>query len=357
MRTLSVASADLKANDVLFLCNSQYLNIETALAESFEKSVKEAGANVLLAHQYHKGFNHYVQYEGYWHLLPWIYDLLINNAESPPIYKTWYFFAEPRTRVNVPKLLATLGAYDASKYWFVGKALKDTVGSITRHYHTEMAYPLLPTGFAISGTLMEALVESFKTEPPVKGFNIDPAFALAQTLSGRLKVAMTDDDAFCSVSVTAEPVDGCATSVLAIEEVFARARTTLGTVPVLPSEVVVGVKTHVKLHDRIPVIESTWGGDFKAAGVEVLYLSDSEDAALGTVDLGKEFGEVYNEKWAVCGHCAKCMAALKHLSKYYADESKGGKKFLLLVDDDTTLRCTLNSSCKLVYEHSLSLHF
>jgi hypothetical protein len=86
-----------------------------------------------------------------------------------------------------------------------------------------------------------------------------------------------------------------------MEKVFARARTTLGTVPVFPSEVVVGVKSHVKLHDRIPVmIESTWGGDFKAAGVEVLYLSDSEDAELGTVNLGKEFGEVYNEKWAVC---------------------------------------------------------
>jgi hypothetical protein len=51
-----------------------------------------------------------------------------------------------------------------------------------------MAYPLLPTGFAISGTLMEALVEPFKTEPPFKAFNIDPAFALAQTLSDRLKV-------------------------------------------------------------------------------------------------------------------------------------------------------------------------
>ena len=47
--------------------------------------MKEGGANVLLAHQYHKGFNHYVQYEGYWHFMPWIYDLLI-SAKSPPIY-------------------------------------------------------------------------------------------------------------------------------------------------------------------------------------------------------------------------------------------------------------------------------
>jgi hypothetical protein len=49
------------------------------------------------------------------------------------------------------------------------------------------------------------------------------------------------------------------------------------------------------------------------------------------------------------------MAALNHLSKYHADESKGSKKILLLVDDDTTLRYTPNSSCKKVHEHSLSV--
>jgi hypothetical protein len=153
-------------------------------------------------------------------------------------------------------------------------------------------YPLVPTGFAISGASMEKLVISFKKDPPGKDFNIDPAFALARTLGKRTSTYMTNDESFCSAPVTNRPADGCATGVLAMSEVFARAREAVGTKPVLPSEVVVGVKSHVKLHDRIPVIEATWGGDFKAAGVEVLYLSDSEDVELGIVDLGKEWGEV-----------------------------------------------------------------
>jgi hypothetical protein len=118
------------------LCNSQFVKHDAALADSFEQDIKAAGAGaeVLLAHKYQKGFNHYVQFEGYWLFVPWIYDLFVND-ESPP-KKKWYVFAEPRTRVNMPRLLTTLGAYDSSKKWFVGKVLKDTYASVTREYNT-----------------------------------------------------------------------------------------------------------------------------------------------------------------------------------------------------------------------------
>ena len=67
--------------------------------------------------------------------------------------------------------------------------------------------------------------------------------------------------------------------------------------------------------------------------MEVVYMSETEDQSVPTIDLTKEWPKLLkvNSETAT-GHCAKCHALLKTLAKRWPS-----KKWYVVVDDDTMM--------------------
>jgi hypothetical protein len=85
-------------------------------------------------------------------------------------------------------------------------------------------------------------------------------------------------------------------------------------------------------NDRLPIQKETWIAD-APPGVTVVFMSETADAAIPTVDLIAKWPDVLKKNSETAtGHCAKFTAIMYELQKEH-----GEKKWFVVVDDDTIL--------------------
>ncbi|XP_051489649.1 beta-1,3-glucosyltransferase isoform X3 [Apus apus] len=268
--TISKISRELK--EIVFVIQSQSNYFHSKKAEDLKRDILKQAADlgkelpvVLLTHQMEG-------HEGAWTILPLMRDFSVTYGRN----STWIFFCEEDTRIQVVKLLETLGRFDGSKEWFLGKALYDEESTIIHHYAfaenpTVFKFPDFAAGWALSIPLVNKLAKKLKSEPLKSDFTID-------------------------LKHEGEPVKK--------EDVF------------------VAVKTCQKFHgDRIPVVKQTW--EREAALIE--YYSDYADNSIPTIDLG-----IPNTDR---GHCGKTFAILERFLNYSSPRTP----WLVIVDDDTLI--------------------
>ena len=302
---------------------------------------------------------HREEYEhshGYWTIVPYLPKLHEAGAASGAV---WYVFLHPTTAVSVRRLRAALAQRQHDRNWFLGHALHDARGSIAHEYNTELAYPLDRAGYALSASLLASLASWLKAQGDKgmgRDFHIDATWAFARFVHERTQhaaggaVTITDEPAFCSgggsgsghgagaiASASASASASAAPEPTGATRCATQARRELVSSwirkAVPPSDVVIAVKTTKIFHaSRLSVLKSTWVRDVPT-GMEVVYMSETEDPAVPTVDLTKEWpGLLKPNTETPTGHCAKCHALLKTLHKRW-----GGKQWYVVVDDDTML--------------------
>ena len=291
----------------------------------------------------------YQHSHGYWTIVPY---LPILHEAGKATGAVWFVFLHPTTAVSVRHLRATLAQRQHDRSWFLGHALHDVSGSIAHEYNTELAYPLDRAGYALSASLLGSLASWLKAqgeEGAGRDFHIDATWAFARFVHDRTKdgpsgaVVITDEPAFCgagggrgagasasaSARATPEPIDPTRCATQARRELVSS--WTRKAIP--PSDVVIAVKTTKLFHaSRLSVLKKTWVRDVPH-GMEVVYMSETEDPSVPTIDLTKEWpGLLKPNTETPTGHCAKCHALLKTLHKRW-----GGKQWYVVVDDDTML--------------------
>uniref|UniRef100_UPI00398F524C beta-1,3-glucosyltransferase-like isoform X2 n=1 Tax=Pristiophorus japonicus TaxID=55135 RepID=UPI00398F524C len=219
---------------------------------------------VLLIHELSK-------HEGAWTIIPIIPHLSTTYGK-----KSWIFFCEEQTRIQIPKLLEVLSRYDKTEEWFLGKALYDEQSTIIHHYAfaedpVVFKYPDFAAGWAMSIPLVHRLAKQLKIEKPFADFTID--------LKHEGKLVEKENIFFA-------------------------------------------VKTCKKFHqERIPIVKKTW--EKQAALIE--YYSDHVDSSIPTQYLGIPNTER--------GHCGKTFAILERFVSHAVPEVP----WLMIVDDDTLI--------------------
>ncbi|NXW16454.1 B3GLT glucosyltransferase, partial [Circaetus pectoralis] len=291
--------------EIVFIIQSQSNSFHSKRAEDLKRDILKQAADlgkelptVLLIHQMDG-------HEGAWTILPLMRDFSVTYGRN----SSWIFFCEEDTRIQVVKLLETLGRFDGSKEWFLGKALYDEESTIIHHYAfaenpTAFTFPDFAAGWALSIPLVNKLAKKLKSEPLKSDFTIDLKHEVFSVL---LYVWI-----YISYKMLqAEPAIKNLTFVLFIQGE-----------PVKKEDVFVAVKTCRKFHgDRIPVVKQTW--EREAALIE--YYSDYADISIPTIDLG-----VPNTDR---GHCGKTFAILER----FLNHSSPRTPWLVIVDDDTLI--------------------
>ena len=279
----------------------------------------------------------FVHTHGYWTLTPYVPRL---HKAGQALGAAWYVFVEPTTAVDVRALRAALAVRAHGDDWFVGHKLMDKSGSITHEYNTAIGYPLDRAGFAVSRGLMAKLAAKFASrgaEGMPRDFHIDATWSFAKHILDEThgKVKITDDAAFCAGSSGASaarlghPRPGCGTQ--AVREKFSEWK--FSGSELSGKDVIIAVKTTKIFHAvRLPVQKATWIAD-RPPGMEVVFMSETEDQSVPTIDLTKEWPKLLKvDSETATGHCAKCHALLKTLAKRWPS-----KKWYVVVDDDTMM--------------------
>ncbi|XP_069495846.1 beta-1,3-glucosyltransferase [Ambystoma mexicanum] len=306
----------LELKEIIFVIQSQSNSYHMGRAEELKHSLLKQAADitkmlptVLLLHEMEGP-------KGAWTILPVIPHFSSSYGKN----SSWIFFCEEETQINLAKLMQTLGRFDKSKDWFLGKALHDEDSTIIHHYAfaenpTVFKYPDFAAGWALSIPLVNKISILLEIEPLKSDFTIDLKHEIAlyiwQKGNGE---ELTPVSEFCTVDVTSPEAVNCATT-------FSGLMPHCGN-PVRAEDVFVAIKTCRKFHkDRIPVVKKTW--ERQASLFE--YYSDHAESSIPTVDLG-----IPNVDR---GHCGKTFAILERYLKHSALSTQ----WLVIVDDDTLI--------------------
>mmetsp|Transcript_47165 Transcript_47165/g.109049 ORF Transcript_47165/g.109049 Transcript_47165/m.109049 type:complete len:504 (+) Transcript_47165:43-1554(+) len=328
-------SVTAPAEGITLLVRDQATAHDASLVEALVSHVMELGwdrESVVSMASLEEKLGHH----GLWSYKPWVFWLhrrqIREGSKRRLAYgQRWFVFLEPTTMVDVINLGALLHGYDAFSAVCLGRALRDEVSSILHSYSQEPPYPLVHSGFAISGGLLRRLAQDLLEHPLARGGlhhpqQIEPAFELAQWVSS-LGVKLTDrGDVLC----TRRTSPSCATWIVPRRE----HRQSWG---LTPQDIIIAVKTVASLHSsRIQHIHRFWGS---SSGVEVLYLSNEAFSGVPgarVVDLSPEFGDLVDpgkeSTRQGSGHCSKMEAMLKYLARHHP-----GKRWYIVTDDDTLL--------------------
>nr|XP_038030653.1 beta-1,3-glucosyltransferase isoform X2 [Anas platyrhynchos] len=238
--TVSKRSRELK--EIVFVIQSQSNSFHSKRAEDLKRDILKQAADlgkelpiVLLIHEINR-------HEGAWTILPLMRDFSIAYGRN----SSWIFFCEEDTRIQVVKLLETLGRFDASKEWFLGKALYDEESTIIHHYAfaenpTVFKFPDFAAGWALSIPLVNKLAVKLKSEPLKSDFTIDLKHEIALYIWQKGDGPhLTPVPEFCTDDVNSYKVDQCATTFSNFLP--------LCKDPVKKEDVFVAVKTCRKFH-------------------------------------------------------------------------------------------------------------
>ncbi|CAB4020202.1 beta-1,3-glucosyltransferase isoform X1, partial [Paramuricea clavata] len=232
--------------------------------------------------------------------------------------KSWFFFCEDDTVLDLNGILEILNQYDHTKEFFLGHALQDPQPAIIHHFAfhedtSKFSFPDFSAGWAISSALLRRLAKRLNDNPAKTDFSIDVQHEATMFVHDQGKgVQLTDVPEFC----TSPPGDNddCVTS-------FLDSSASCGEVDM--NDLFFAVKTTKKYHkDRVPVIKNTIGQHTS----RVVYYSETVDPSIPTEDTGVPNTE--------SGHCAKLWAIMKNSR---VNKKASGKKWLVVVDDDTIL--------------------
>ncbi|XP_019385656.1 PREDICTED: beta-1,3-glucosyltransferase isoform X1 [Crocodylus porosus] len=306
----------LELKEIVFVIQSQSNYFHSKRAEDLKQNILNQAADlgkelprVLLIHQMDR-------HEGAWTILPLIPDFSATYGRN----SSWIFFCEEDTRIQILKLLETLGRFDKSKEWFLGKALYDEESTIIHHYAfaenpTVFKFPDFAAGWALSLPLVNKLAKRLKSEPLKSDFTIDLKHEIALYIWHKGNGPhLTTVPEFCTDNMDSFKAGHCATMF----NIFLP----LCGDPVKEEDVFVAVKTCQKFHgDRIPIVKQTWENE--ATLIE--YYSDYAETSIPTVDLG-----IPNTDR---GHCGKTFAILER----FLNSSSSKTPWLVIVDDDTLI--------------------
>jgi hypothetical protein len=264
---------------------------------------------------------------GYWTLTTYLRELAApagtrkdyDGHKLPSTMAKWYVFLEPNSIVQIEHLKTALSGFDHGEMHFLGKKI-GAHGGITQsnmNFREGSPMPLAASGFAMSYGLVSEINKKLKAKSDEPSFYIDIFFELAAFVKRHTKVELVDVENFCEMGEQ----KACAVKPAKVE--YER-----GPHPVDPTDVVVVVKTSALFHkDRLPIQKETWIAD-APEGVEVLFMSETEDASVPTVDLiAKWPGVLKKNSETATGHCAKFTAIMYELQKEH-----GSRKWFVVVD-------------------------
>ncbi|XP_020385173.1 beta 3-glucosyltransferase a [Rhincodon typus] len=308
-------NTSLEIDEIVFVIQSQKQPFHVTQARNLKQDIlQQAEAfsqhlpTVLLIHELSKQ-------EGTWTIIPILPHLSTNYGK-----KSWIFFCEEQTRIQVPKLLEVISRYDKTKEWFLGKALYDEQSTIIHHYAFAedpiiFKYPDFAAGWALSIPLVNRLAKQLKIEKPFADFTIDLKHEIALFISQKSNgPQLTSVKEFCTEEVTASKATNCATTFHTYLPFCGKLVET--------GNIFFAVKTCKKFHqERIPIVKKTW--EKQAALIE--YYSDYADSSIPTHYLGIPNTER--------GHCGKTFAILERFMSRAVPEVP----WLMIVDDDTLI--------------------
>ncbi|XP_067888926.1 beta 3-glucosyltransferase a isoform X2 [Heterodontus francisci] len=205
--------ASIEMNEIVFVIQSQKQSFHANQATKLKQDIllqAEAFSQylptVLLIHELSK-------HEGAWTIIPIIPHLSTTYGK-----KSWIFFCEEQTRIQVPKLLEVISRYDKTKEWFLGKALYDEQSTIIHHYAfaedpVVFKYPDFAAGWALSIPLVNRLAKQLKIEKPFADFTIDLKHEIALFISQKSNgPQLTPVKEFCTEDETSPEATNCATT-------------------------------------------------------------------------------------------------------------------------------------------------
>ena len=306
----------LTLDDVVFIVRSQHDSYHKSKANIFKKKLKEqvnarSIKGQLSIKMLHEDWAPY----GSWTIFPIISILDKEHSSS----KSWFFFCEDDTNLDLDGILTILKMYDHTKDFFLGHALQDPQPAIIHHFAfhedtSKFSFPDFSAGWAISSALLKRLAKRLNDSPVKTDFSIDVQHELAMFIhDGGRGAQLTNVRELCTLPPGDD--DDCVTS-------FLDSSASCGEVDM--NDLFFAVKTTLKYHkDRVPVIKNTIGQHTS----RVVYYSETVDPSIPTEDTGVPNTE--------SGHCAKLWAIMKN-SK--VNKKASGKKWLIVVDDDTILR-------------------
>lgn len=281
----------------------------------------------------------FADHEGSWAITPILKHIRASILKASHAGTRWLIICEEDSHVNVSLLAHHLGKEDYRQELFLGYPLHDREATIIHHFAffknpSSFLYPYLRAGIALTVPLVDRLVQVLSSAgQTLTEFFIDAAheFALLAWNRGTGN-RLTPAAYFC-----AHPVEGCAVYAKQVSSLpeetcnhppvaANRERTEMPSAPIL-----FAVKTCEKFHaERVPVLLHTW-----ARYVQHLRLySDIGDASIPTIATTIPNTSI--------GHCAKTLEIL-HLVQEEMFRNRALAdviSWIMLVDDDTILRCT-----------------
>ncbi|XP_078078979.1 beta 3-glucosyltransferase a [Mustelus asterias] len=305
----------IEIDEIVFVIQSQKQSFHANQATNLKQDIllqaeafSQNPPTVLLIHELSK-------HEGAWTIIPIIPHLSTTYGK-----KSWIFFCEEQTRIQVPKLLEVISRYDKTKEWFLGKALYDEQSTIIHHYAfaedpVVFKYPDFAAGWALSVPLVNRLAKQLKIEKPFADFTIDLKHEIALFISQKSNgPQLTSVKEFCTEDESSPEATNCATTFHTYLPFCGKA--------VEKRNIFFAVKTCKKFHEeRIPIVKKTW--EKQATLIE--YYSDYADSSIPTQYLGIPNTER--------GHCGKTFAILER----FVSPAVAEVPWLMIVDDDTLI--------------------
>ena len=248
-----------------------------------------------------------------WTILP-ILEHLYDTYQKD---NQWVYFCEETTEIHLERLLEVLSRFNPQEKQFLGHSLHDHSPSIIHNLvfyadPTVFKFPDFDAGWAVSMELIKDAVRRLLADQLQMDFSIDIKHEVAMFFYQDGKgTNLTHVPEFC----INEPLEGskCASTINYVVP-------DCGITDA--DDILVSVKTCNKYHnDRIPIVKKTIGLHAK----HIRYYSDVADENIPTEFIGVNNTET--------GHCQK----LQNIISRFQDEEWSGKKWLVIIDDDTIM--------------------
>ncbi|XP_046840897.1 beta-1,3-glucosyltransferase-like isoform X2 [Xenia sp. Carnegie-2017] len=302
-------------DQLVIILRSQHDSYHRQKAERFKKKLNEqitarALQGQLILKMLHEDWAPY----GAWTIFP-IINILANEFLN---LKSWFFFCEDDTLLDLHGVLRVLGRYNYSEEHFLGHALQDPQPAIIHHFAfyedpSKFSFPDFSAGWAMSSALLKRLAQRLVDKPLEVDFSIDVQHEVAMYIFHDGKgIKLTDIPEFCTS--TLDDDETCVTSFI---------DSSMSCGELSNEDLFFAVKTTKKYHkDRVPVIKNTIGQYTS----RIVYYSETVDASIPTEDTGVPNME--------SGHCDKLWAIMKNSQ---SNKKAEGMKWLVVVDDDSIM--------------------
>ncbi|XP_031557357.1 beta-1,3-glucosyltransferase-like [Actinia tenebrosa] len=310
----STSQSSLGIEDIVMIVRTQSNSFHKKKAKIFLNHIKDQlkpeDKEKLVVKMVHQNWAPF----GAWTIFPMLTKLNEEFSES----KSWIFFCEEDTIIDLPALLKVLQRFNKSQPLFLGHGIQDHYPAIIHHFAfaenpSKFSFPDFSAGWAISSSLLKMLSSRLEKNPMKSDFTIDVQHEVAMYIWNDGKgISLTDVPEFC----TSKPGEDklCATS-------FNSTPFDCGEVSL--DDIFFAVKTTQKFHKtRVPIVKDTLGLHAK----HLVYYSETEDPDVPTENIGVPNTEM--------GHCAKLQAIIERSSK---DKRFNKKPWLVVVDDDTIM--------------------